>query len=257
MESSEPSAESLFEKTLMLQGMISSVATGGGMIDQEYRAIRSELMGDEAIRALIPRFIIANRDTQGIWAHMKSVHSGGGAYSVRREYISEAFADLLLHLEDRKATPSDTSISDVLAKYDAIGVQSAWTKALKRRLDDPEGAITSARTLLEEVCKHILEDSGRTGSEKWDLPKLYSETSKILNLAPSQHTEDVFKRILGGCNTIVENLGGLRNKLSDAHASGRRSARPAPRHAALSVKLAGSMAMFLIETWLERDQSER
>ena len=73
-----------------------------------------------------------------------------------------------------------------------------------------------------------------------------------MNLAPSQHSEEVFKKILGGCQSVVENLGGLRNKISDAPAGGRKRVKPAERHAALAVNLAGSMAMFLIETWESR-----
>lgn len=30
-----------------------------------------------------------------------------------------------------------------------------WRKGFDRRLQDPEGAITIARTLLEFICKHI------------------------------------------------------------------------------------------------------
>lgn len=41
----------------------------------------------------------------------------------------------------------------------------------------------------------------------------------------------------------------LRNKIGDAHASaGRKPVKVAPRHAALAVNLAGSVALFLIET---------
>ncbi len=158
------------------------------------------------------------------------------------------------YLEEGNSTPSDVDVTNVLSKYDGEGVQTAWDKALKRRSSDPQGAITSAKTLLEEVCKHILEENSNQNLEKWDLPRQYSETSKLLNLAPSQHTEEVFKRILGGCQTVVENLGGLRNKIGDAHAQGRKPVKPAPRHAALAVNLAGSMAMFLIETWLDQNE---
>lgn len=147
------------------------------------------------------------------------------------------------------SAPADAGISDTLTHYDADGVSDIWQKALNRRKTDPEGAITAARTLLEATCKHILEDADLAISDKWDLPKLYSETAKHLSLSPSQHTEDTFKRILGGCQSVVENLGGLRNKISDAHGGGRKKVRPAERHAALAVNLAGSMSMFLIDTW--------
>ena len=244
--------DSLFEKALMLQRMIALVATGGDMVDLIYRTVRSEFMADSITKALLPTFVRTCRDRGNLWSHLKNIHSGSGAYDIRRRHINEAFAPLLEHLEEGNSVPSDADVSNVLSKYDGEGVQSAWAKALKRRSSDPQGAITAARTLLEEVCKHILEDSDVPNFDKWDLPKLYSETSKLLNLAPSQHTEEVFKRILGGCHSVVANLGELRNKISDAHASGRKPSKPAPRHAALAVNLAGSVAMFLIETWLAR-----
>lgn len=54
-----------------------------------------------------------------------------------------------------------------------------------------------------------------------DLPSLYKTVAKALNLAPSQHSETIFKQILGGCTVVVEGLGALRNRLSDAHGQGK------------------------------------
>jgi hypothetical protein len=94
-----------------------------------------------------------------------------------------------------------------------------------------------------------LDESGIAYDEKDDLPKLYRLAAERLKLSPSQHTEQIFKQILGGCKSVVEGLGALRNKLSDAHGKGKKSARPSPRHAQLAVNLAGSMATFIASTW--------
>ena len=56
-------------------------------------------------------------------------------------------------------------------------------------------------------------------------------------------------QILGGCSTVVEGLGAVRNKLSDSHGKGKGRAKPGPRHARLAVNLAGAMATFLVETY--------
>jgi hypothetical protein len=95
-----------------------------------------------------------------------------------------------------------------------------------------------------------MDEAGAVYADDADLPKLYSQTAKLLNLAPSQHTEQVFKQILGSCQTIVEGVGAVRNRLSDAHGKGKRPIRPAPRHAELVVNLAGTMAVFLASTSL-------
>ena len=45
-----------------------------------------------------------------------------------------------------------------------------------------------------------------------ELPKIYNLTTDNLNLAPDQHTEQIFKQILGGRQTVVEGLGAGRKK---------------------------------------------
>jgi hypothetical protein len=144
---------------------------------------------------------------------------------------------------------SQIQVTAASAKLDTAGINDVWQKALDRRHEDPEGAITAARTLLESVCKHILEECGVEYSEKDDLPKLYGMASKELNLAPSQHTEKAFKRILGGAHSVVDRLANLRNRLGDAHGQGKRPVKPLPRHAELAVNMAGSMASFLSATF--------
>lgn len=149
-------------------------------------------------------------------------------------------------------SPADLAISQALAAYDADTIHARWTQALDRRDTNPEGAITLARTLLEDVCKWIVVEAGEAYEEKDDLPALYKKLAKILKLAPDDHTETVFKQILGSCQSVVESLGSLRNKISDAHSLGPRRVRPAPRHAQLAVNLSGTMATFLVDTWNAR-----
>jgi hypothetical protein len=134
-------------------------------------------------------------------------------------------------------------------RLDTKFISEAWQKSLDRRHEDPEGAITAARTLLETVCKHILDECGVEYGDGTDLPKLYGLTSKELNLAPSQHTEEAFKKILGGVHSVVDGLANLRNRLGDAHGQGKRPVKPLPRHAELAVNMAGSMASFLLATF--------
>ncbi len=151
-----------------------------------------------------------------------------------------------------KKSPSDDLHTLSLSALQAEFVSRRWSDALERRENDPEGAITLARTLLEDICKIIIVELQATYSEDDDLPKLYRKTASLLNLAPDLHTEQIFKQILGNCQSIVESLGAVRNKLSDAHSGGPLRARPTARHAKLAVNLAGTMATFLAETFLVR-----
>ena len=152
-------------------------------------------------------------------------------------------------LEFDETTPIKISTSEVLKVHGPAEVHVYWNKALDRVPRDPEGAITLARTLLEATCKTILTDLNIEFKSRDDVPKLWSKCSEALNLSPSQHHEVVFKTILGNCMSIVSNISALRNKLGDAHVDLPLPIKPKPRHAALTVNLAGAMATFLTDTW--------
>ena len=243
--------DSQYDRALLLKAQVTALATGGELTDWIYRSIRTEFLEDVRTKMILPVMVRSNVESAGLWAELKECHTGSGAYEVRRRFINEEFQPLLNYLLQIDS-PADANVSDVVAVFNADGISDAWRKALDRRANDADGAITAARTLLEEVCKHILDDAGEEYHSKTDLPKLYSKTAKLMNLGPSQHSEEVFRKILGGCHAVVENLGEMRNKIGDAHGGGRARVKPAARHAALAVNLAGSVSMFLIETWADR-----
>jgi hypothetical protein len=176
-------------------------------------------------------------------------------YHERRTYIWNEFVPVLEKIESTHGHPSDTTVSEILAAFDQSNVHDVWQRALARREEDPEGAITLSRTLLETVCKFILDDMEIEYSGTAKLPKLYHLVADNLGIAPSGFEEQVFKQILGGAKAVVEGLGALRNKLSDAHGAGKAQVRPLPRHAHLAVNLSGSISTFLVETYLSRSNS--
>lgn len=235
-----------------LQGILISVATGANwvMYEDDYQALRSYFITDKQYELLLPSFVRSSRTLHQFWAFIKSKSP---KYEGRRSYIWDAFVPLFELLEGADCSPLDNDASEVLRQFNEDGVHTAWAKALERRSSDPEGAITAARTLLETVCKHIL-DAGHIqyDAHKVELHELYKLTATELNIAPSQHTEEIFKQILGGCSAIVNGLGTLRNRLGDAHGKGSKPIRPATRHAELAVNLAGAMAVFLVATWEAR-----
>jgi hypothetical protein len=242
--------DSDFERAQYLQNMLISDATGGTAEDRDYQTLRRLFVSNPETKDLLPSFVKTNRDLAQFWQFIKHKFDH---YAERRGFIYSEFTPLLDFLEGKTPAPADNAISDALRSFDEEGVHSVWSKALERRASDPEGAITAARTLLETVCKHILDVRGiEYDSQKIELPALYKLASKELNLSPSQHTQEVFKQILGGCSGVVNGLGTLRNRLGDAHGQGKLPVRPAPRHAELAVNLSGSVALFLVATFQEQ-----
>ena len=177
-------------------------------------------------------------------------HDGFNLDEVRRMSGAPVYA--VRPLIKSGTTPADDEIARALLAFNPGEIHGRWQEALSRRGTDPRAAITSARTLLEDTCKWILHEANETFKDDDDLPALYRRLAKVLKLAPDDHTEEVFKQILGSCQSIVGSLGAIRNKLGDAHSQGPMRAKPLPRHAELAVNLAGTMATFLIATWQAR-----
>jgi hypothetical protein len=232
-----------------LQSIYINRATGNGNDDDErdYPLYRQSVVDNPRIASLVPAWVRRYRNLDQFWGFIQPKFQ---SYAERRKFIWEEFRSLVDFAESGGEHPSDVVVSEALDRIDAEHVRIAWTKALERRSTDPEGAITMARTLLESVCKHILDEAGTGDHETTpDLNKLYKQTATLLNLTKGQHEEVVFKQILGGCTAVIEGLGALRNRLSDAHGKGKGGVKAAPRHAELAVNLAGSSALFLLATW--------
>ena len=242
---------SLVERATMIENLMTARATGLGAHKDTamYELLRREFMASETLRPLLPDFVRTCRTLDVFWPYIKGK---AGTYADRRHIIGTAFVPLFDYLESRHRAPVDAAASETLQTFDSEGVHTVWEKALQRRHTDAEGSITIARTLLETVCKRILDDLQITYTDKEDLPKLYSMTASALNLAPNQHSEEAIKAILGGAIAVVNGFGTLRNKLSDSHGRGGKPVKPAARHANLAVNMAGTLATFLVETHTDR-----
>lgn len=237
----------LFDKVNDLQTAYIVHATNDPGDSGRLEELRHELLSIPAVASLLPDFVHRYRTRDQFWAFIKRKFAH---YAERRQFIWDAFHPALTFAESQASSPADETVRQGLFTLESVHIHDLWAKALARRSDDPEGAITASRTLLESVCKLILDEAGERYPDNAELPKLYAQTAKRLNLAPSQHTEQIFKQILGSCQTIVEGVGAVRNRLSDAHGKGKQPVKPTPRHAELVVNLAGTVAVFLAATWI-------
>ena len=237
--------ETLLDKVELLQNQLIAQATSAGGNNEVYVRLRRELLADPSVGPKLPRYVRTCGDLSQFWQFIKHKF---GTYAERREFLWSEFRPLIDEVAGIGNNPALQVVSETLEKFDPEHIHAIWAKALERRANDPEGALTAARTLLESVCKHILDELTVPYQSDADLPKLYRLVAESLRLAPSQHSEQIFKQVLGGCQAVVEGLGAARNRLSDSHGQGKKPVRPAGRHAALAVNLAGAMAVFLVET---------
>lgn len=120
--------------------------------------------------------------------------------------------------------------------------------------EDYDGAITNARTVIEAVLIGIEEDlSGEETNYDGDLPALYNRVYSQLNLDPSAEDLDTnLRQILSGLISVVDGLSGIRNRMSDSHATSYRADR---RHAKLAVNTAKTFVEFVLESYrYQREQ---
>jgi len=218
-------------------------ATGDSFDDELYKFSRKRLIDNKVLEQKLPDWVKTKRTIDQFWTFIKGRFS---TYQERREFLWEGFDPILKYLEQKSTSPLEESIV-----FDEAHIHQQWQKALERKQTEPEGAITSARTLTESILKHILDEQEIVYNDSADLPELYKEVAKSLNLAPEQHHEQIFKQILGGASSIVSGLGALRNKLGDAHGKSKRNVKPSERHSELAVNLAGAVAIFLFRTFKE------
>jgi hypothetical protein len=246
--------ENDYQLAEFFQNILLARATDGIVASSDYQVLRTYFLDNDQIKKIIPSWLKTHRDLDQFWHFIKHQFS---TYAERREYIWNELSDLLAHFEFIDSSPISDSVSDKLLKFDSENIHQYWMKALDRKNQDPSGAITTARSLLESVCKHILDLQNIVyDNKKIELSELYKKAASSLNLHESQHDERIFKAILGGCSAIVNNLGNLRNNLGDAHGTVKGVVKPAARHSELAVNLSGSMALFLIQTFehkIEKD----
>jgi len=239
--------ENDYERAEHLQLMLTNQATNDGNSDNEhYKTLRRYFLDNPNTKPLVPDWVKTKRDLSHFWQFIKQKFS---TYAERREFIWDEFSPLLEYLERGQNTPHKTNIEESLDTLSSEYVNFIWQKSMQRIKDDPEGAITSARTLIEAVLKHILDELSIEYQENPDIHELYKIVAEELNLTPEQHEEKIFKQILGSCSGLISGLGNLRNSFGDAHGKGSKSYSPGQRHAELAVNLAGSMCLFLIKTF--------
>ena len=236
-----------YERANYLQQLLVNHSTNGGPTnDEHYQYLRKYFLTRPDTIDKIPAWVRTNRDLSQFWQFIKFKY---GKYAERRVFIRDEFSSLLEYLETMDNSPHAEVVDESLKVLNSDYIIVTWKKAIERKNSDPEGAITISRTLLESVLKHILDELSIEYPKNLDLHELYKMVTNQLNLSPEQHDEKVFKQILGGCSAIVNGLGNLRNDYGDAHGKGKNNYKPSERHAELAVNLAGSMCVFLINTY--------
>lgn len=144
-------------------------------------------------------------------------------------------------------------------KIDFDTVQVEIARALPSVREDPEDAVTAACSLIEAVCRSILIELGLPLPSKKDIEGLLKAVQEPLGLSPGRtdlpaEIEQDIRQILGGLTSVAKGVGALRTHAGDAHGRERGFRRIDSRIAMLALSAASTIALFLIETWEEKER---
>ena len=148
---------------------------------------------------------------------------------------------------------ADIIETETLDKTASEYVQQQISKCRKKmNTGDYDGAITNARTLIEEVLLGIEADLvGDRQEYDGKLPSLYKRVSKLINMFPDTKTENSFNEILRGFMSIVNGFAGISNNIADRHATTKH---PQKHHAKVAVNSALIISEFLIDSFAYQRQ---
>jgi hypothetical protein len=236
------------ERARCLYNILEDRATGGDGDEEAYEELHRYFCTSQ-YRVLLPEWLPPMFALSQFWGFIKPKF---GKWAERRTYLGKEFAPLIHACRNAGQPVGD--LTEIIKKFGSDSINSEWKKMLARTSADPDGAVTMARTLLESVCKHILDKCGIEYTTDASLTELYRDTAKQLNISQDQHDEQIYKKILGGCSGVVDGLQRLRGKHGDAHGKGQNhTSHLKQRHAMLAVNAAATMALFLVDTFDARN----
>lgn len=149
------------------------------------------------------------------------------------------------------ALPDFSEISDVdVLRRHAVRMQRAQVNA------DPEDAILAARELLESVCRMICDWHFVPVPKSPNAGQLYKLAAKAVGLdardvPDSDPGAAASREVLSGLVRVASGLGDLRTRIGRGHGRSEPSGAR-QRHADLAVGAAGTLALFLLDTWQAR-----
>ena len=146
------SSQQLLEELESIKNILMARATGERADESKYQRLRKRLTTNALVKNKLPRFVRTCGSLGEFWT---IIQNQSRTYANRRRYIAEQFEEVLTFLEQQIAASGEEPISGMLTVVDAPRVAAAWQAALEKQASDPTEAITSARKLVETVCKHI------------------------------------------------------------------------------------------------------
>lgn len=147
---------------------------------------------------------------------------------------------------------SSRTLEQLIKELDIASINQEFDRAIKNVESSPREAVSAASNILESICKVYIDQNKLDKPNKQDLKALFTVVRKDLNInSESIEDEDILK-IISGILSTVDGISALRTHASSAHGAGIRTYNLQPRHARLAIHSAHTIALFLIESWVNK-----
>lgn len=234
-----------------LKGVVESVkntciqmATGGEFSYEKYEAERDKALSYPELAVLLPAWLIRCRYGQQYWHFISGKY---GKYAERRIFLRGEFDNVTDQLEMSSNRPFVFRLESQLTDLNHDMISTVWRKIIQRSQNDPEGAITACRSMVETVMKAILDSESVEYTNKDDFNTLYTKVRQVLALDPATNDTDSFKQIYSGVISVINGVGRMRNAYGDAHGKDVEGFMPAQHHTELMINLTGALCCFLVD----------
>ncbi|WP_176541117.1 MULTISPECIES: abortive infection family protein [unclassified Bacillus (in: firmicutes)] len=198
----------------------------------------------------VPDFLQASRTLdEAVYYLTTSMDINDNEYTIK-QYIRTCFNEYLDYMEDEQIDVQIVHVEceipeDLTFKHIVESIQKCENRINN---EDYSGAVTSAKTLVEGVCKEILQKFPDVKVDnKTDLPALFTKVRQNLKLDPSDPDLDKsLKDVITGLIKIVNGISEVRNSRGDSHLPKNRIDR---HHAVVVVNSAKTVVTFLFNTY--------
>ncbi|MGI1668868.1 MAG: abortive infection family protein [Neptuniibacter sp.] len=208
-----------------------------------------EQMNTTSINTFLSGFGVACEDVSIVPS--KRIYVEGLLKSVATEVVIEIASQLGLY---RSKTIATENLANYLENEGYKAAHDDFERAMTFIESDPEQAMGSASSILESICKGILERLHKSLPKDQTLKSLVKATYGAMDLSPESHADPDIKQVLGGIANAAVGIGVIRTKHSSFHGrtDTQKRYRLTARHARLAVGSSAVLGCFLIETYLER-----
>ena len=141
------------------------------------------------------------------------------------------------------------SLEHIIKSKDIAAVEVEFDRALVNIDRDPPASLTAACAIIESICRVIIEEKNLPLPKDLSIKQLWNVLAKYFGFDPSSLEDNDLRKILTGLSSIVDGVGSLRTHAGSAHGRGMMRYNIQPRHARLAVNAAHTLAIFIFESW--------